>query len=217
MSGRNRFQLLKTLSFACEDVTFADACTAAQQLIEEFSTIPLAYIRAIGSPMVSLNDIPFWEANHIDTTVASRIGWSWTLAQQLHWATATVHRISTVAYRDVSNTVALAWVCSSAQAHYELVCPWSLSLRVLERLLHQHQLQAYSFPNILNVLILSSLKVRTSSHFPILGYLSTSLEISRRSLFHQCFKHLRQEMTWTWLFLWSICSTSHGLACSRST
>ena len=51
-------QLLKTLSFACEEMTFADACTAAQQLIEEFSAIPTAYTRAIGSPMVSLqNDI----------------------------------------------------------------------------------------------------------------------------------------------------------------
>ncbi|EWG55976.1 hypothetical protein FVEG_17722 [Fusarium verticillioides 7600] len=46
-------QLLKTLCFACDLMTFSSACAAAQQMIDSISKVPSAYLRAIGSCMVS--------------------------------------------------------------------------------------------------------------------------------------------------------------------
>lgn len=43
---------MRMLSFTANDMTFHKACETALELIEEISTIPLEYLRAMGLAMV---------------------------------------------------------------------------------------------------------------------------------------------------------------------
>ncbi|KIW47048.1 uncharacterized protein PV06_02660 [Exophiala oligosperma] len=46
------YQLLRMLSFTANDTTFYEACRTALELIEEISSIPLEYMRAMGLAMI---------------------------------------------------------------------------------------------------------------------------------------------------------------------
>lgn len=48
----NLNKLVRMVTFASEDACFGDACQTAQDLVDSMSTVPLDYVRALGSPLV---------------------------------------------------------------------------------------------------------------------------------------------------------------------